>query len=343
MSSFFSFNSLMRTINVQTSSAMSTPRNGEAKIFSGRSNPRLAEKIADALNQPLGRVITKNFSDGEIWVKYEENIRGTDVFIIQSTNAPAENVMELLIMLDAARRASAHRITAVIPYFGYARQDRKDQPRVAITSKMIANLIVQAGADRVLTLDLHAPQIQGFFDIPFDHLYGAAIFINHIVKMDLKDLVVVSPDIGGVHLARAYASRLKTEMALLNKRRVEHNVCIVSEFIGNVKDKNVLVVDDLVDTAGTLLKGVQVLKENGAKNIFVASTHAVLSGQAIERIEASDITKIFFTDSIQLSSEKLSDKIEILSLASLLADSITRIHNEKSISDLFPQKSGPMH
>ena len=322
---------------------MSTPRNGEAKIFSGRSNPRLAEKIADALNQPLGRVITKNFSDGEIWVKYEENIRGTDVFIIQSTNAPAENVMELLIMLDAARRASAHRITAVIPYFGYARQDRKDQPRVAITSKMIANLIVQAGADRVLTLDLHAPQIQGFFDIPFDHLYGAAIFINHIVKMDLKDLVVVSPDIGGVHLARAYASRLKTEMALLNKRRVEHNVCIVSEFIGNVKDKNVLVVDDLVDTAGTLLKGVQVLKENGAKNIFVASTHAVLSGQAIERIEASDITKIFFTDSIQLSSEKLSDKIEILSLASLLADSITRIHNEKSISDLFPQKSGPMH
>ncbi|MBN1480468.1 ribose-phosphate pyrophosphokinase [candidate division KSB1 bacterium] len=322
---------------------MSVPRNGEAKVFSGRSNPWLAEKIAQYLGQPLGKVTTKNFSDGEIWVKYEENIRGTDVFIIQSTHAPADNVMELLIMLDAARRASAHRITAVIPYFGYARQDRKDQPRVSITAKMIANLIVEAGADRVLTLDLHAPQIQGFFDIPFDHLYGAAIFINHIVKMNLSDLVVVSPDIGGVHLARAYASRLKTELALLNKKRVEHNVCTVTEFIGDVKDKNVLVVDDLVDTAGTLTKGVHVLKDKGARDIYVAATHPVLSNNAIQKIEESAITKIFFTDSIHLPEESITPKMHILSLASLFADSITRIHNEKSISDLFPQKSGPMH
>lgn len=322
---------------------MSTPRNGEVKIFSGRSNPQLAQKIAESFNQPLGSVITKNFSDGEIWVKYEENIRGTDVFIVQSTNAPADNLMELLMMLDAAKRASAHRITAVVPYFGYARQDRKDQPRVAITAKMVANLIVQAGADRVLTLDLHAPQIQGFFDIPFDHLYGASLFVDHIIAMNLKNLVVVSPDIGGVHLARAYASRLNTDMALLNKRRVEHNVCTVTEFIGNVKDKNVLIVDDLVDTAGTLLKGVEVLKANGAKDIYVAATHAVLSGQALERIETSPITKIFFTDSIHLAPDHITSKMQILSLASLFADSIKRIHNEKSISDLFPQKQGPMH
>ncbi len=317
--------------------------NGEAKIFSGRSNPQLARQIAQKLNQPLGNVITKNFSDGEIWVKYGENIRGTDVFIIQSTNAPAENLMELLIMLDAARRASARRITAVIPYFGYARQDRKDQPRVSITAKLAANLIAKAGAGRVLTLDLHAPQIQGFFDIPFDHLYGATVFINHIKSMDIKDLVVVSPDIGGVHLARAYASRLNTEMALLNKKRVEHNVASVTEFIGNVQDKNVLIVDDLVDTAGTLVKGVQVLKDKGAKNIYAACTHPVLSGKALELIEQSPLTKIYFSDSIQLPQDFKSTKIEILSFASLFSDAIERIHCEKSISDLFPQKSGPMH
>ncbi len=320
---------------------MDRPFNG--KIFSGRSNPELAKKIAECLGQPLGHVVTKNFSDGEIWVKYEENIRGTDVFIIQPTNAPADNLMELLIMLDAARRASAHRITAVIPYFGYARQDRKDQPRVSITAKLVANLIVKAGADRVLTLDLHAPQIQGFFDIPFDHLYGAAVFVENIAKMKLEDLVVVSPDIGGVHLARSYAGRLKTELALLNKKRIEHNACVVTEFIGNVENKNVLIVDDLIDTAGTLINGVEMLKQKGAKNIYVSCTHPVLSGNAIERIENSVITKVFFTDSIHLPPERRTAKMEILSVASLLADAISRIHDEKSISDLFPQKDGPMH
>ncbi|RPH89364.1 MAG: ribose-phosphate pyrophosphokinase, partial [Calditrichaeota bacterium] len=258
---------------------MSTDR--QALLFAGRSNRDLSIRIAESLQMPLGNVAIKNFSDGELWVKYEENIRGADVFIVQSTNAPAENIMELLIMLDAARRSSAHRITAVIPYFGYARQDRKDQPRVAITAKLVANLLVEAGADRILTLDLHAPQIQGFFDIPLDHLYGASVFIKHINSMKLNDLVVVSPDIGGVHLARAYAGRLQTEMALLNKRRVEHNVSTVTEFIGDVRNKNVLMVDDLVDTAGTLVNGVKMLKMNGAKDIYVACTHAVLSGNAI--------------------------------------------------------------
>ena len=320
---------------------MDSPFTG--KIFSGRSNPNLASKIAACLNQALGRVVTKNFSDGEIWVKYEENIRGTDVFIVQPTNAPADNLMELLMMLDAARRASAKRITAVIPYFGYARQDRKDQPRVAITAKLAANLIVKAGADRVLTLDLHAPQIQGFFDKPFDHLYGAGVFVEKISKMDLGDLVVVSPDIGGVHLARAYAGRLKSGLAVLNKKRIEHNACVVTEFIGDVDNKNVLIVDDLIDTGGTLINGVQMLKEKGAKNIYVACTHAVLSGNAVDRIESSEITKVFLTDSIDLPPERQTSKMELLSVSSLLADAISRIHGEKSISDLFPQKEGPMH
>ncbi len=322
---------------------MSNSAKREAKLFTGRSNPELAKKIAKNVGQSLGNVTTKNFSDGEIWVKYEENIRGTDVFIIQPTNPPADNILELLMMVDAARRASAYRITAVIPYYGYARQDRKDQPRVAISSKMVANLLVSAGANRILTLDLHAPQIQGFFDIPFDHLYGASVFVDHIRKLDLDNVVVVSPDIGGVHLARSYATRLGTQLAVLNKKRVEHNDCIVTEFIGDVRDRHVLVVDDLVDTGGTLLKGVDLLKQEGAADIYVACTHGVLSGNAVERIVKSPITKLFFTDSIYIPPEKRIDKIERLSVSDLFADAIRRINEERSISDLFPQKTGPMH
>jgi len=314
----------------------------EIKIFSGRSNPGLAEKIANAFDKSLGQVEIKNFSDGEIWVKYKENIRGTDVFIIQSTNAPAENLLELLIMIDAARRASASRITAVIPYFGYARQDRKDQPRVSISSKLVANLITKAGANRVLTLDLHAPQIQGFFDIPLDHLYAASIFIEHIKKLEMPDLVVASPDIGGIHLARAYASRLSSELAMLNKKRIKHNVCDVTELIGDVNNKNVLVVDDIIDTAGTLFNGINVLKEKGAQNIYVACTHAVLSGDAVERLKKANITKIFLSNSINLPKSKITNNMEILCLSKLLAEAIARIHAERSISDLFPQK-GPLH
>lgn len=316
--------------------------NREIKVFSGRSNPILAKRIVDTIGVPLGEVEIKNFSDGELWVKYKENIRGTDVFIIQSTNAPAENLLELLIMIDAAKRASAFRITAVIPFFGYARQDRKDQPRVAISSKLVANLITKAGADRVLTMDLHAPQIQGFFDIPMDHLYAAAIFIDHFKKMGIPDLVVASPDIGGIHLARAYASRLSSELAMLNKRRTGHNVCEVSELIGDVKGKNIIIVDDIIDTAGTLVSGVKVLKDKGAKSIYVACTHALLSGEAVNRIRESEITNLFISNSINIPETKMLNNMIVVCLSKLLAEAIIRIHADRSISDLFPLK-GPMH
>lgn len=315
--------------------------NRELKIFSGRSNPNLAKKIASTLGKPLGKITIKNFSDGEIWIKYEENIRGTDVFIVQPTNAPADNLLELLIMLDAAHRASADRVTAVIPYFGYARQDRKDQPRVSISAKLVANLIAETHCDRVLTMDLHAPQIQGFFDIPLDHLYAAAIFIDHFKSHNIPNLVVVSPDIGGINLARSYARRLGCDLAMLDKRREKHNVCTVTHLIGNVNGKNVLIVDDIVDTAGTLINGIKVLKENGAQEIYIASTHALLSGEAVHRLQTSPITKIFFTDSLQIPPEKVTDNMEILSVSGLLADAIRRIHEERSISDLFPLK-GPL-
>jgi len=316
------------------------PNNRELKIFSGRANEPLAQKIAASLGKSLGQVTIKNFSDGEIWVKYEENIRGTDVFIIQSTDAPADHLLELLILIDAAQRASAYRITAVIPYFGYARQDRKDQPRVSIGAKLVANLITHAGVDRVLTMDLHTPQIQGFFDIPLDHLYAASVFIDFFNQLHLPELVVASPDIGGIHLARAYARRLGTELVMLDKRRLKHNISSVTQLIGDVKGKNVLMVDDLVDTAGTLVNGVKVLKEKGAKNIYVACAHAILSGEAVERLKQSDITILFVTDSVLIDQKKQFEKLTILSVGELLGDAIRRIHEERSISDLFPDK-GP--
>lgn len=313
----------------------------ELKIFSGRANEPLAHKIAASLGTKLGQVTIKNFADGEIWVKYEENIRGTDVFIIQAINAPADNLMELLILIDAARRASADRITAVIPYFGYARQDRKDQPRVSISAKLVANLIVHAGVHRVLTMDLHTPQIQGFFDIPLDHLYAASIFIEYFNRLQLPELVVASPDIGGIHLARAYARRLGTELVMLDKRRLKHNVSSVTQLIGDVKGKNVLVVDDLVDTAGTLLNGVRVLKDKGAEHIYVACAHALLSGEAVHNLKSSAITQLFVTDSVVIPEEKLFEKLTVLSVSELLGDAVRRIHEERSISDLFPEK-GPI-
>ncbi len=310
-------------------------------LFSGRSNKPLAEKIAKSLGVAIGGVDIKNFSDGEIWVKYDENIRGKDVFIVQSTNAPSDNLVELLIMLDAARRASAKRITAVIPYFGYARQDRKDQPRVSITSKLVANLITQAGADRILTMDLHTPQIQGFFDIPLDHLYGASIFIQHMFDLNIPNLVVASPDIGGIRLARSYARRLDTDLVMLDKRRIAHNVSAVTQLIGDVREKNILLVDDLVDTGGTLVNGIKVLKDNGAKNIYVACTHAILSGDAPQAIAESPITAIFLTDSIEIQESNIEKNMQIISVSDLLAEAIKRIHMERSISDLFPEK-GPI-
>lgn len=309
------------------------------KIFSGSSNLPLAEKIAAKLNKPLGLIELKRFSDGEIWVKYLENIRGSDIFIIQSTNPPAENLLELLIMVDAAKRASANRITAVIPYFGYSRQDRKDQPRVSITAKLVANLITIAGADRVITMDLHAAQIQGFFDIPFDHLYGSSIFSG--LFNDIKDnLVVVSPDVGGIKIARSYAKRLNASLVVIDKRRPKQNFAEVVHIIGSVKDKDVLIVDDLIDTAGTFVSAIDALKKEGAKNIYGAVTHPLFSGPALDRIRHSQITKLLVSDSIKFKHSDNLEKISVVSAAEILAEAITRTHDNESISSLFDVDKG---
>ncbi|MFQ5753024.1 MAG: ribose-phosphate diphosphokinase [bacterium] len=304
-------------------------------LFSGSANLTLAEKIAEYLQIPLGEAQIKYFSDGELWVKYNQNIRGADVFIIQPTHSPARNLIEIFIMIDAAKRASAERITAVIPYFGYARQDRKDQPRVSISAKLIANLLTTSGADRILTMDLHAPQIQGFFDIPVDHLYASTIFCEYFRAMNLSDLTVVSPDIGGITLARAYAKRLHAPLAIIDKRRPKHNESEIMHIIGKVKGRNILIIDDIVDTAGTLCSAANALRNNGAEEIFAACTHPILSGPAIERLSKTPISEIKVTDTIFLPPEKLIDKIEVLTASHLFGEAIKRIHGEESISSLF--------
>jgi ribose-phosphate pyrophosphokinase len=309
--------------------------NSQLKIFSGSSNPDLAKNIARNLGVELGSLTIRRFSDQEIWVKYNENIRGADVFIVQSTNPPAENILELLILIDAAKRSSARRITAVIPYFGYARQDRKDQPRVALTSKLIANLLTSAGVDRVLTMDLHASQIQGFFDIPMDHLYASFVFSDYFRHKAIPSLVVASPDIGSLRVARAYAKRLKAGLALVDKRRPKPNEVEVMNVIGDVKNKNILFVDDLVDTAGTLTSAAVAMKEYEAADIFVACTHAILSADAVKKIADSPIKEMTVTDSLHIPTGKRISKLKVLSVASLFAQAIDRIHNEKSISILF--------
>ena len=309
------------------------------KIFSGSSNLPLAEKIAHKLNMPLGLIELRRFSDSEIWVKYLENIRGSDIFIVQSTNPPAENLLELLIMIDAAKRASALRITAVIPYFGYCRQDRKDQPRVSITAKLVANLITIAGADRVITMDLHAAQIQGFFDIPFDHLYGSSIFSG--LFNDIKDnLVVVSPDVGGIKIARSYAKRLNASLVVIDKRRPKQNLAEVVHIIGSVKDKDVLIVDDLIDTGGTFVGAIDALKKEGARNIYGAVTHPVFSGPAIERIRNSQITNLLVSDTINFKHSNNLEKISVVSAAEIFAEAIKRTHDNESISSLFDVDKG---
>ncbi len=304
------------------------------RIFSGSSNPGLTQKIVDHLGLPLGSIDHQHFSDGEIWIKFKENIRGGDVFIVQSTQPPADNLMELLIMLDAAKRSSARRVTAVIPYFGYARQDRKDQPRVAISAKLVANLITVAGADRVIAMDLHAAQIQGFFDIPSDHLYASPIFTS--LWDDKKDnLVVVSPDIGGIKLARSYSKRIGAGLVVIDKRRPKPNEAKVMHIIGEVKGKDVLIVDDIIDTGGTFLSAIEALKAEGAKKIYGAVTHPLLSGNALERIENSAIEKLYVTDSIPIDSKIESNKIVVRTASKLLAEAIVRTHDNESISSLF--------
>jgi ribose-phosphate pyrophosphokinase len=304
----------------------------DLRIFSGNSNPDFTNRICKYLNITEGQVELKRFSDGEIWVKYKENIRGRDVYVIQSTMPPAENLMEMLIMIDAAKRSSAKRVTAVIPYFGYARQDRKDQPRVSVTAKMIANLITVAGADRAITMDLHAAQIQGFFDIPFDHLYASPIFSTEF-KDKIDDLVIVSPDIGGVKIARSYAKRLNGKLVVIDKRRPEPNKAEVMNVIGEVEGKNVLLIDDLIDTGGTFVSAIKALKDRGAKQVYGAVTHPLLSGKAIADIEASEIDKLYVTDTIPLKKE--CKKIEVKSVTKLFAEAIIRSHNNESISSLF--------
>ncbi|MCC7438404.1 MAG: ribose-phosphate pyrophosphokinase [Armatimonadetes bacterium] len=303
------------------------------KIVSGRSNQPLAARIAKAAGTTLGKVQIRNFSDGEIWVKYDENIRGEDLFIVQSTQPPADNLMELLMLVDAAKRASAKRITAVIPYFGYARQDRKDQPRVAITAKLVANLISEAGADRVITMDLHAPQIQGFFDILFDHLYASPIFARHFRKLEIPNLVVASPDVGGLKLARAYAKRLHAGLVFIDKRRPRANVAEVMNVVGEVEGKNILILDDMIDTGGTFTNAVHALKEFGAKKIYGACTHPVLSGKAYELIEDAPLEQLIVTDTLPL--QQGSSKIVVKSAAKLFAEAIIRTHEDQSISKLF--------
>ena len=306
------------------------------KIFSGRSNMKLAEGIATSLGQPLGKLEIVEFKDGEIYVKYEENIRGCDVFIIQSTNPPAKNYLELFLMMDAARRASAKRITAVIPYYGYARQDRKNTPRVALSAKLFANMIIVAGADRVMAMDLHSPQIQGFFDVPFDHLYSSMVLIEHLSKMDfIKDAIIMAPDIGGIKMARAYARRLDLDLAVIDKRREKANKSEVMNIIGDIAGKNVILLDDLVDTAGTLIHAADASIERGATNVYAAAAHPVLSGGAIEKLEKSVIKKLIVTDTIPLADNGNSGISEVVSVAKIFGKAIMAIHEERSIITLF--------
>jgi ribose-phosphate pyrophosphokinase len=306
-------------------------------VFSGNANPKLARDICKYLNVKLSDALVGRFSEGEIRVKINENVRGKDVFIVQPTCPPSnENLMELLIMIDALKRSSAQRITAVIPHFGYARQDRKDQPRVPITAKLVANLLTTAGANRVLTMDLHAGQIQGFFDIPVDHLFAVGVFIDYFDRLKLKDIVVVSPDVGSIKMARAYAKRLSAGLAIIDKRRISPEKAEVLHILGEVNDKNAIIVDDLIATGGSLIEAVDTLSKSGAKNIIAAISHGVLSGPALERINAcKGLGKLLITDSIPLSDEKSNPRIEVLSIAALMGEAIKRIHHEESVSSLF--------
>ncbi|MFZ5646218.1 MAG: ribose-phosphate diphosphokinase [Bacillota bacterium] len=306
------------------------------KIFTGNSNPRLAEEIAQYLGVSVGSAKVGRFSDGEIQVKINESVRGADVFIIQPTNTPVnEHLMELLIMVDAVRRASARRITAVLPYYGYARQDRKARARDPITAKLVANLLHASGARRVITMDLHAGQIQGFFDIPVDHLPCVPILAQYFIQQKLNDLTVVSPDLGGVTRARDLAERIGAPIAIIDKRRPEPNVAEIMNIIGEIKDRNVIMIDDIIDTGGTITQGAKALKQWGAKDIYICCTHPVLSGPALKRLEEAPVKEVLVTNTIHVPAEKVIPKMKILSVAPLLGEAIIRIHEDLSVSKLF--------
>ena len=308
----------------------------EIKIFSGNSNRPLAEKIADQLNTSLGEMEIKHFSDGEICVRFEETVRGKDVFLVQSTSNPVnDNLMELLIMIDAARRASAGRITAVIPYFGYSRQDRKARSREPITAKLVANLLTSAGADRILTMDLHCLQIQGFFDIPLDNLVGGPTLYNHFKSKADDSFIVVSPDIGSVGRARKVAAKMDVPMAIIDKRRPKANVMEVMNIIGDVKGKKCLMVDDMIDTAGTIVQGATALKDAGAKEIYACCSHGVLSGPAIERLASSPITELAILDTINIPQEKMLPIFKIISTSAIFANAIENVYMDRPMSKIY--------
>ena len=306
------------------------------KLFSGSANPELARQISEYLDEPLGRVKLTRYSDGEVNFQILENVRGADAFVIQPTCPPCnENIMELLIMIDALKRASARRITAVVPYYGYARQDRKDKPRVPISSRLVADLLSAAGTNRLLTMDLHAGQIQGYFNMPVDHLFAKPVVIEYLKELRIPDLTVVSPDAGGVERARAFAKQLGARLAIIDKRRTEANVAEVMHIIGDVEGRNLVIVDDIIDTAGTLVRATSALKKAGAERILATTTHPVLSGPAIERLLESDFERIIVTNTIPLGKEKQIEKVRVLSVARLLGEAIQSIHKETSVSKLF--------
>lgn len=308
------------------------------KVFSGRANTPLAKEICDYLNLPLGKINIQPFSDGELYVQIQESVRGCDVFVIQPTCPPVnENIMELLIVLDALKRASAEKITIVMPYFGYGRQDRKAAGREPITAKLVADLLCNSGANRILALDLHATQIMGFFDVLVDHLFATPVLVEYIKSLNLKDIVVVSPDVGGVTRARAFAKKLNAPIAILDKRRPvdKHNTVEVINIIGETKGKSCVIVDDMIDTAGTITQGATLLAKEGAKEVLACSTHAVLSGPAKERIDKSPLTNLIVTNSIQVLKDRAPNKLKILSVAPLLAEAIRRIHLDDSVSEMF--------
>jgi ribose-phosphate pyrophosphokinase len=312
------------------------PVDGKLKVFSGNSNPSLAQEICEHLNIPLGKINLTTFSDGELYCQILENVRGKDVFLIQPTSCPVNShLMELLIMIDAFKRSSAARITSVIPYYGYGRQDRKDKPRVPISSKLVADLLTAAGTDRILSMDLHAGQIQGFFDIPVDHLFAAPVLIDYLRGLDLPNLTVVSPDAGGVERARAFARRLDAGLAIIDKRRTAPNEAEILHIIGQVSGRNVIICDDMIDTAGTLVKTVHALKKKKVERVFACATHGVLSGPAIERLRNTPIEEIILTNTVPINKSRLLPNMKVLSVAELLGTAIQSINEETSISNLF--------
>ena len=315
---------------------LSVPSHG-LKLLVGSGNPALSEEIARALGVDPAKSTISRFADGEIFVRIDENVRGNDVFILQPTNPPAENIMELLLLIDAAKRASAARITCVMPYYGYSRQDRKDQPRVAIGAKLVANMIVTAGANRVVGLDFHQHQLQGFFDIPVDHLYAAPVFVSHYRKKNLHDVVVVAPDVGSAKLARGFAKRLIGSLAIIDKRRPRPNQSEVVNVVGEVEGRDCVLSDDMIDTAGTVTQASRALKDLGAKDIYICATHALLSGPAVERLANAPIKEVTVTDTVRIGEEKHFPQLRILSVGDLLAKAIRYIHSEQSVSSLFEQ------